>query len=211
MSYAKSDRYELFLGDSREVLKSIPEASIDAVVTDPPYALTNVKMDSFGCKSCGRRMGGPEKVSNPCPRCGGEMVRQRSASGSGFMGKKWDTGETAFDPSFWSEVLRVLKPGAHLLAFGGTRTYHRLVCAIEDAGFEIRDQVAWLYGSGFPKSHDVSKAIDKAAGAEGEYGAPKSVAHAGWIDRGAMRGDAGHEGYQRPWMQDEQAVDRAAR
>jgi len=75
--------------------------------------------------------------------------------GLNFMGKKWDGGDAAaFDPAFWVEVLRVLKPGAHLVAFGGTRTYHRLVCAIEDAGFEIRDQLAWLFGSGFPKSHN---------------------------------------------------------
>ena len=85
--------------------------------------------------------------------------------GLNFMGKRWDTGETAFDPLFWVEVLRVLKPGGHLIAFSGTRTYHRLACAIEDAGFEMRDMIAWLYGSGFPKSHDVSKGIDKAAGA----------------------------------------------
>ena len=65
-----------------------------------------------------------------------------------------------------TEALRVLKPGGHLLAFGGTRTYHRLACAVEDAGFEIRDSLIWIYGSGFPKSLDVSKAIDKAAGAE---------------------------------------------
>jgi site-specific DNA-methyltransferase (adenine-specific) len=71
------------------------------------------------------------------------------------MGMKWDTGDVAFDPAFWAECLRVLKPGAHLMAFGGTRTYHRLACAIEDAGFEIRDQFAWVYGSGFPKSHAV--------------------------------------------------------
>jgi hypothetical protein len=70
----------------------------------------------------------------------------------------------------WTEVLRVLKPGAHLLAFGGTRTYHRMATAIEDAGFEIRDQIGWLYGSGFPKSLDVSKAIDKAAGAADQRG-----------------------------------------
>jgi hypothetical protein len=87
----------------------------------------------------------------------------------GFMGKTWDSSGVAYDPAVWSEVLRVLKPGAFLLAFGGTRTYHRLTCAIEDAGFEIRDSIAaWLYGSGFPKSLDVSKAIDKAAGVERE-------------------------------------------
>jgi len=84
--------------------------------------------------------------------------------GLSFMGKGWDHGVPGVE--FWTEALRVAKPGAHLLAFGGTRTYHRLACAIEDAGWEIRDCVMWVYGSGFPKSHDVSKAIDKAAGAE---------------------------------------------
>jgi site-specific DNA-methyltransferase (adenine-specific) len=86
----------------------------------------------------------------------------------GFMGKAWDGQGIAYDVTMWSEVLRVLKPGGHLLAFGGTRTAHRLTCAIEDAGFEVRDSIAWLYGSGFPKSLDVGKAIDKAAGAERE-------------------------------------------
>jgi len=86
----------------------------------------------------------------------------------GFMGKPWDQRGVAFDPETWRAVLRVLKPGAHLVAAGGTRTHHRLMCAIEDAGFEIRDTLCWLYGSGFPKSLDVSKAIDKAAGAERE-------------------------------------------
>ena len=83
----------------------------------------------------------------------------------GFMGKKWDASGIAYDQTVWTECLRVLKPGGHLLAFGGTRTYHRMTVAIEDAGFEIRDSIHWLYGSGFPKSLDVSKAIDKAAGA----------------------------------------------
>jgi len=86
--------------------------------------------------------------------------------GINFMGRHWDHGVPGID--YWREVYRVLKPGAHLLAFSGTRTYHRMVCAIEDAGFEIRDQIQWLYGSGFPKSHDVSKGIDRAAGAERE-------------------------------------------
>jgi DNA modification methylase len=83
--------------------------------------------------------------------------------GLSFMGKGWDHGVPGEE--FWTEALRVAKPGAHLLAFGGTRTYHRLACAIEDAGWEIRDCVMWVYGSGFPKSHDVSKAIDKRGGA----------------------------------------------
>jgi DNA modification methylase len=86
----------------------------------------------------------------------------------GFMGKGWDRSGIAYDVDVWRECLRVLKPGGHLLAFGGSRTYHRLACAIEDAGFEIRDQIQWIYGSGFPKSLDVSKAIDAASGAATE-------------------------------------------
>jgi site-specific DNA-methyltransferase (adenine-specific) len=82
----------------------------------------------------------------------------------GFMGKKWDSTGIAYQQMVWEEVLRVLKPGGHLLAFGGTRTYHRLACAIEDVGFEIRDSIHWIYGSGFPKSLDVSKAFDREAG-----------------------------------------------
>ena len=82
----------------------------------------------------------------------------------GFMGKTWDASGIAYNQDLWAECLRVLKPGGHLLAFSGSRTYHRMTVAIEDAGFEIRDQIMWLYSSGFPKSLDVSKAIDKAAG-----------------------------------------------
>jgi site-specific DNA-methyltransferase (adenine-specific) len=97
-------------GDCREVMAAMPEASIDAVVTDPPYGLE-------------------------------------------FMGRAWDHGVPGVP--FWTEALRVLKPGGHFLAFGGTRTYHRLTCAIEDAGFEVRDCLMWLYGSGFPKSRNI--------------------------------------------------------
>lgn len=86
----------------------------------------------------------------------------------GFMGKAWDSTGIAYNVNVWRECLRILKPGGYLLAFGGSRTYHRLACAVEDAGFEIRDQIQWVYGSGFPKSLDVSKAIDKAAGAKRE-------------------------------------------
>ena len=82
----------------------------------------------------------------------------------GFMGKKWDASGIAYDVEVWKEALRVLKPGGHLLAFGGTRTHHRMMIAIEDAGFEIRDCLMWMYGTGFPKSHNISKAIDKTGG-----------------------------------------------
>lgn len=145
----------LYHGDCLEVMPTLEENSIDAIVCDPPYGLS-------------------------------------------FMGKDWDHGVPGV--AFWTEALRVAKPGAHLLAFGGTRTFHRLAVAIEDAGWEIRDTVMWVYGSGFPKSHDVSKAIDKAAGAEreviGEYrgASPNRVvtmgrpehSGSGWSDNGMV-------------------------
>jgi len=98
----------------------------------------------------------------------------------GFMGKKWDKTGIAYQASLWQEVLRVLKPGGHLLSFGGSRTYHRMACAIEDAGFEIRDCIMWVYGSGFPKSLNIGKAVDKLQGNErkkvgsGKSGKPES-------------------------------------
>jgi DNA modification methylase len=117
--------YEILHGNNLDILPTLADSSIDAIVTDPPYEL-------------------------------------------GFMGKKWDTSGIAYNVELWRECLRVLKPGGHLLSFGGTRTWHRIAVAIEDAGFEVRDSIAWMYGSGFPKSLDISKAIDKAAGAERE-------------------------------------------
>ena len=83
----------------------------------------------------------------------------------GFMGKSWDSSGIAFDTDMWQDIYKLLKPGAHLLAFSGSRTYHRMAVAIEDAGFEIRDQLIWMYGSGFPKSHNVANAVDKLGGA----------------------------------------------
>lgn len=130
---------ELIEGDCRAVLRELPNASIDSVVTDPPYALVSIS------KRFGKEGSAPAQF--------GRDGAYRRAS-AGFMGKAWDTGDVAHDPVFWADVLRVLKPGGHVLAFGGTRTYHRLACAIEDGGFEIRDQIGWVYGSGFPKSHN---------------------------------------------------------
>ena len=134
-------------GDCLSVMPTLDADSIDAIVTDPPYHLTTGKKGGSGPRSV-----------NP------ESPAGRAKIGTGFMGKAWDGGDVAFRPETWAAALRVAKPGAHLVAFGGTRTFHRLTCAIEDAGWEIRDCLSWLYGSGFPKSHDVSKAIDKAAG-----------------------------------------------
>jgi len=131
---------EIIEGDSRHILATLAESSIDSVVTDPPYALLSIN----------KRFANSMRTESTELTAAGPYYR----TGKGFMGKKWDTGETAFDPLFWREVLRVLKPGGHLLAFGGTRSYHRLAVAVEDAGFEIRDQIGWLYGSGFPKSHN---------------------------------------------------------
>jgi len=121
--YHKDKSTEIHNGDCLQVLRTLPDGSVDSCVTDPPYGLA-------------------------------------------FMGKRWDYDVPGVE--LWQEVLRVLKPGGHLLAFAGTRTQHRMAVRIEDAGFEIRDMIAWVYGSGFPKSLDVSKAIDKAAGAERE-------------------------------------------
>ena len=146
---------KIIVGDSRVVLTTLADNSIDSVVTDPPYALVSI------AKRFGKEGSAPAKGNDAYIR-----------ASKGFMSQTWDTGDTAHDPLFWREVYRVLKPGAHVLAFAGTRTYHRLACAIEDAGFEVRDMIAWLYGSGFPKSHNVSKSIDRAAGAEREVIGP---------------------------------------
>lgn len=128
----KCSRYQLFLGKSEKVLKTLPSNSVHSIVTDPPYEL-------------------------------------------GFMGKTWDASGIAYNVDMWKEALRVLKPGGHLLAFSGSRTYHRMVCAIEDAGFEIRDQIMWLYGSGFPKSrdpwkHDIAPEVERQLREQGVEG-----------------------------------------
>lgn len=144
--------YEIINSDCLKAMQKMPDGSVDAIVTDPPYGLA-------------------------------------------FMGANWDHNVPSV--AYWSECLRVAKSGAHLLCFGGTRTFHRLMCAIEDAGWEIRDTIMWVYGSGFPKSMDVGKAIDKALGAKREkvrvpadkVRNPKSI-------------NSGHgiEGGDRPWM-----------
>jgi site-specific DNA-methyltransferase (adenine-specific) len=128
--------------------------------------------------------------------------------GLSFMGKRWDYDVPSVE--IWAECLRVLKPGGHLLAFAGTRTQHRMAVRIEDAGFEIRDMIAWLYGSGFPKSMDVSKAIDKAAGAERTEAAGVKPGHEGFVNRADAHSAGGRaDGWDRPWKDDPEAVVRS--
>jgi len=155
----------LYKGDCLDILKTMPNDSVDSIVTDPPYGLS-------------------------------------------FMSKKWDYDVPSV--AIWEETLRVLKPGGHLLSFSGTRTYHRMVVAIEDAGFEIRDQIGWLYGSGFPKSLDISKAIDKAAGVQRtEFIGPKPD-HEDFITRTDAHSAGGRsDGWDRPWREDPEAVLRS--
>ena len=126
--------------------------------------------------------------------------------GLSFMGKKWDYDVPAVN--IWEECFRVLKPGGHLLAFAGTRTQHRMAENIEDAGFEIRDMIAWVYGSGFPKSHNISKAIDKAAGAKRTVKKGVKPGHEDFANRktkGHLTG--GDKGWKRPWMEKDSADD----
>ena len=178
----------LYAGDCIEVMRQMPENSVDAIVTDPPYGLefmgkdwdspwkgkasnefNEIKAGTLGgftklpnhsrvnnvkCRSCDRW----KFSSNPCECEKPDFPDARGAAMREFQ---------AFSEAWAREAFRVLKPGGHLLAFAGTRTYHRMASGVEDAGFEIRDCIAWMYGSGFPKSLDVSKAIDKTNGESG--------------------------------------------
>lgn len=149
--YKQDNDYTIYQGDSFEVLDTLEEKSIDAIVTDPPYGLTSIT------KRFGKEDSAPAKESKD-----GSFARLSK----GFMGKTWDGTGIEYNVDFWKKCFKVLKPGGYLLSFGGTRTFHRIACAIEEAGFEIRDTLMWLYGSGFPKSMDISKQIDKNANSE---------------------------------------------
>jgi DNA modification methylase len=135
--------------DCIEAMQKMEPDSIDSVVTDPPYDLTQNKKGGTGAASL-----------NPNSPAGRSRIG--TGNGGGFMGKDWDATGIAFKIETWSAVLRVAKPGAFLLACGGSRTFHRMMIAIEDAGWELRDTIMWVYGSGFPKSLDVSKAFNKS-------------------------------------------------
>jgi site-specific DNA-methyltransferase (adenine-specific) len=134
-------------GDALEAIPKLVEKGVlvDSVVTDPPYHLTAT------VKRFGTKIGG----SSDGTKFGKDGGNARLSKG--FMGKTWDGGDMAFRPETWITVSSIMRPGAFLVVFGGTRTYHRMACAIEDAGFVIQDCIMWLYGSGFPKRRDMLK------------------------------------------------------
>jgi hypothetical protein len=140
-------------------MRTLPENSVDAVVTDPPYGLEfmGVAWDTFS-----EREKGKPRTRNEWKDFG-SREHPRNATETARIARNKNRAFEEFSYAWACEAIRVLKPGGHLLAMGGTRTFHRLVCAIEDAGFECRDTVAWLYGQGFPKSLDVSKQLDRMA------------------------------------------------
>ena len=200
----------LHTGDSRQILRTLPENSVDAIVTDPPYGLEfmgnewdapwksagagfskpgigerAIKWPSFSstkaygnsnptCSVCGGRARGEKKCECETPQWK-PIGKRRNPDNEGLPSDVTSSGMASqmkllqeWNQAWATECLRILKPGGHLLAFSGSRTYHRLAAAVEDAGFEIRDQIMWVYGSGFPKSHNISKALDKMAGEEPE-------------------------------------------
>ena len=145
----------LLNGDCIEEMQKLIDdgKQVDSVVTDPPYHLTSI-VERFGKEGSAPAQEGTD----------GAFAR----ASKGFMGKEWDGGDIAFRKETWELALKLLKPGGHLLAFSASRNYHRMAVAIEDAGFEIRDQIMWIYGSGFPKSLNIGKGIDKKQGNERE-------------------------------------------
>lgn len=286
--------FELRLGDSRSVLKDLPSDSIDTIVTDPPYELSqhegaarmfaraflrpisdgkDIMPDLLRCPDAAVQLEGGEDQILALSRAGigispdgfwvgvesgkpafvtpvessfiadeenvytfletlhvagvravrSNYVRRRlriqsgrcwtldiaikpiKVRTSGFMGKAWDGSKIAFDPALWAELLRVAKPGATALIFGGSRTWHRVAVAVEDAGWEIVDTIMWLYGQGWPKGSDISKAFDKRAGAERPVVGVKP-GHEDFVGRttqGHIQFWAGAlTGFDRPWMHD---------
>ena len=187
MSVYEGHGVTLHHGDCLDVLRSLPDCSVDSVVCDPPYALGFMgrEWDTFGMDVGRGAQARSQRRAEVTPTGEGH-----STSAGPYLASGVDSLRAAGLPfqrwceAWATECLRVLKPGAHLLAFGGTRTWHRLACAVEDAGFEVRDSIAWMYGSGFPKSLDVSKAIDKAAGAEREASGVRGNTQCGYLDRG---------------------------
>ena len=141
----------LLNGDCIEEMQKLIDdgKQVDSIVTDPPYHLTSI-VERFGKEGSAPAQEGTD----------GAFAR----ASKGFMGKEWDGGDIAFRKETWELAYQLLKPGGHLLAFSASRNYHRMAVAIEDAGFEIRDQIMWIYGSGFPKSLNIGKGVDKKLG-----------------------------------------------
>ena len=185
--YTEDKQYKLFNGDMKDMLEVIEPNSIDAIVCDPPYGLTSIT----------KRFG--KEDSAPCKEGKDGSFARLS---KGFMGKTWDGSGIEYDVDAWRKCYEVLKPGGYLLAFGGTRTYHRIACAIEDAGFEIRDCLMYLYGSGFPKSMNVGLAIDKKMGVESKvisYGKSGSSSRAYQSEEITTAGDYEIKQAQNKW------------
>lgn len=219
--YYEDSSITLHHGDCLDVLRAMPDASMDSVVTDPPYGLefmgkgwdapwreSDVNADAGfhgGGVSATKNAPSFTGSTNPkCLRCKGTRRGRRDGTAKVAVclcddGGRFPNVRAVEMRAFaeWCETwviecLRVLKPGGHLLAFGGTRTWHRLACAVEDAGFEVRDSIAWLYGSGFPKSLDVGKSIDRAAGVQ--RGANPDLRNGPNTDSGT-KGDKYSSGY----------------
>ncbi len=172
-------------GENLEVMGRMPDNCVDSIITDPPYGLgfMGKGWDTFKAEHLSARR---DADKNRMPRTDGRKgAAWSNAANSGTYDYSRNEQFQAWCTVWAKECLRVAKPGAILMAFGGTRTYHRLTCAIEDAGWEIRDCMQWIYGSGFPKSLDISKAIDKAAGVEREIVGDKSVG----VDGGVRKPD----------------------
>jgi DNA modification methylase len=140
-------------GNLLDILPTLPNSHFDAVLCDPPYHLTQ--------KS---RNGSPQPGDGRITPFGRHKVGTDTSSGTGFMGQTWDGGDIAFRPETWEAVIRVIKPGGYLMAFGGSRTFHRLAVALEDAGFVLVDTLMWFFGSGFPKSRNIASDIDRLCG-----------------------------------------------
>ncbi len=188
--------FEIINGDCIKEMKKMESNSVDSIVTDPPYNLTTTK-----------RWKNDSNFSKNQSDVGKRFTK-------GFMGKEWDGTGIAFDTEIWEEALRVAKPGAHLLAFGSPRTYHRMACAIEDAGWEIRDTVMWLFLTGFPKSQNISKMIDKKLGVEQKPTGRVKLGHEEFANRGnkssvqSFKGTLGGKGgFDRPWMDDPEKIE----
>ena len=177
--------FDLRNGDCLEVLKTIDDNSVDSIITDPPYGLAKE----------------PDIVEIMSHWSKGEYVNPKN--GGGFMGKTWDSFVPS--PEIWKECIRVLKPGGTALVFAGSRTQDLMSISMRFAGFQIKDTIMWMYGSGFPKASDISKNIDKTKGLEREVIGVKQ-GHEEFVNRktkGHLEFKEGSEGFDRPWMHDD--------